>query len=172
VPKNLIQWLFAIVAGAAIASIAEASSATARELVAFPGYQPGIIVIKTKERRLYLVVGDGTALRYPVGVGRAGAQWAGVAYVDGKYVRPDWVAPPDLRRDRSAPAHVIAGGTPQNPMGEAALTLSGGQYAIHGTNQPQSIGGFVSAGCIRMHNADVVDLYGRVAVGTPVVVMR
>jgi lipoprotein-anchoring transpeptidase ErfK/SrfK len=97
---------------------------------------------------------------------------AGVAYIDGKYVAPDWAPPPVMRKNPHAPVQVIAGGSARNPMGIAALTLSGGEYAIHGTNQPESIGHFVSAGCIRMQNADVVDLYQRVAIGTPVVVTR
>jgi len=156
----------------AVTAVFAATPAKAGELVPFMGYQGGTIVIKTRERQLYLSLGDGRAIRYPVGVGKAGQQWSGVAYVDGKYVTPAWVAPPALRRNPSAPAYVIPGGSPQNPMGAAALTLTGGEYAIHGTNQPRSIGGFVSAGCIRMHNADVLDLYARVAVGTPVVVMR
>ena len=171
VPKTFSSFVWVFLAAAALASSGPASSARAGEVVPFAGYQGGTIVIKTKERRLYFALGDGRAIRYPVGVGKAGQQWAGVAYVDGKYVRPDWVAPPSLRRS-STPAYVIPGGSPQNPMGAAALTLTGGEYAIHGTNQPQSIGGFVSAGCIRMHNADVVDLYARVAVGAPVVVTR
>ena len=161
-------------AGAAliVAGVLGAAPAEAREVVAFRGdVSAGTVVVRTAERRLYYVLGDGRAIRYPVGVGKAGQQWAGVAYVDGKYVRPDWVAPPALRR-ATTPAYVIPGGSPQNPMGAAALTLTGGEYAIHGTNQPQTIGGFVSAGCIRMYNADVVDLYARVAVGTPVVVTR
>jgi lipoprotein-anchoring transpeptidase ErfK/SrfK len=170
-PKNLLHWLLAMFAAALIAGATP--SAQAREMVAFNGYfSPGTIVIKTNERRLYLVLGDGYALRYPVGVGKAGQQWAGVSYIDGKYVAPHWAPPPELRRDPSAPAYVIPGGSPQNPMGAAALTLTGGDYAIHGTNQPGSIGGFVSSGCIRMHNQDVVDLFARVGVGTPVVVTR
>jgi lipoprotein-anchoring transpeptidase ErfK/SrfK len=171
VPKNLASLLCAFFVATALTSITPSSRVFAGELVPFAGYQGGTIVIKTKERRLYFSLGDGRAIRYPVGVGKAGQQWAGVAYVDGKRVAPDWIAPPSLRR-ASAPAYVIPGGSPQNPMGAAALTLTGGEYAIHGTNQPQSIGGFVSAGCIRMHNADVLDLYTRVAVGTPVVVTR
>jgi lipoprotein-anchoring transpeptidase ErfK/SrfK len=171
VPKNLVSLLFAFFVATAFTSVAPSSGALAGELVPFGGYQGGTIVIKTRERRLYFALGDGRAIRYPVGVGKAGQQWAGVAYIDGKRVAPDWIAPPSLRR-ASTPAYVIPGGSPQNPMGAAALTLTGGEYAIHGTNQPQSIGGFVSAGCIRMHNADVVDLYARVAVGTPVVVIR
>lgn len=146
--------------------------AAARELVAFAGYAPGTIVVKTSERRLYLVVGPGSALRYLVGVGRRGQQWAGTAYVDGKYLRPDWSPPAAIRRDKPGLPDVIPGGSPRNPMGAAALTLSGGEYAIHGTNNARSIGGFVSYGCIRMHNADVLDLFARVRIGTPVVVLR
>jgi lipoprotein-anchoring transpeptidase ErfK/SrfK len=137
------------------------------------GYLPGTIVVKTRERRLYLVLGGGTALRYPVGVGRAGMQWAGTAFIDGKYIRPAWSAPDSIKRDyRSLPA-VIPGGSPHNPMGVAAMTLSGGgQYAIHGTNAPGTIGHFVSHGCIRMFNPDITDLYNRVSVGTRVVVIQ
>ena len=130
-------------------------------------------MVRTNERRLYLVLGDGRAMRYPVGVGRAGRQWAGRSYIEGKYVKPAWSPPADIRRDKPSLPSVIPGGSPQNPMGAAALTLSGGgNYAIHGTNNPGSIGGFVSYGCIRMYNQDIVDLYGRVGVGTPVIVTR
>ena len=171
-PKHLLQWLFAIIAGALIAAALSAEHADARDMVPFASpYYPGTIVIKTRERRLYYVLGQGYAIRYPVGVGKAGMQWAGVAYIDDKRVAPDWMPPPSMRRDPSA-AYVIPGGSPQNPMGAAALTLTGGEYAIHGTNQPQTIGGFVSNGCIRMHNEDVVDLFARVTIGTPVVVAR
>jgi lipoprotein-anchoring transpeptidase ErfK/SrfK len=172
-PKKLLQWLFAILAGALLAAMLAPAPARAREMVPFAGaYYPGTIVIRTRERRLYFVLGQGYAIRYPVGVGRAGQQWTGVAYIDDMRVAPDWVPPPTMRRDPSSPAYVIPGGAPQNPMGAAALTLTGGEYAIHGTNQPQTIGGFVSNGCIRMHNEDVVDLFARVTVGTPVVVER
>jgi lipoprotein-anchoring transpeptidase ErfK/SrfK len=147
--------------------------ASAREVVAFNGdASPGTIVVRTGERRLYLVLSEGRALRYTVGVGRAGRQWAGRSMVSGKYVKPAWSPPPDIRRDKPNLPNVIPGGSPQNPMGAAALTLAGGDYAIHGTNSPGSIGGFVSYGCIRMYNHDIVDLYGRVSVGTPVVVTR
>ncbi|HEY8268394.1 MAG TPA: L,D-transpeptidase [Xanthobacteraceae bacterium] len=156
----------------ALALFATYDRATAREVVAFSGYSVGTIVVRTGERKLYLVLGNGTALRYPVGVGKSGRQWSGNAFVDGKYLRPDWVAPPEIRRDRPGLPEVIPGGSPRNPMGAAALTLSGGEYAIHGTNVPGSIGGFVSYGCIRMFNADVLDLFGRVRVGAPVVVLR
>jgi lipoprotein-anchoring transpeptidase ErfK/SrfK len=143
-----------------------------REVVAFNGYSAGTIVVRTGERKLYLVLGNGAALRYPVGVGKNGRQWSGNALIDGKYLRPDWAAPAEIRRDKPGLPEVIPGGSPRNPMGAAALTLSGGEYAIHGTNVPGSIGGFVSYGCIRMFNADVLDLFGRVRLGTPVVVLR
>jgi lipoprotein-anchoring transpeptidase ErfK/SrfK len=144
--------------------------AFAREIVAFNGEAPGTIVVRQSERRLYYVLGDGRAVRYPVGVGRAGQQWSGRTSIDGKYLRPDWSPPADVRRDKPSLPHLIPGGSPRNPMGAAALTLSGGEYAIHGTNRPSSIGGFVSYGCIRMHNRDIMDLFQRVSVGTPVVV--
>ena len=148
--------------------------AHAREVVSFDasGYSAGTIVVRTSERRLYLVLGNGQAIRYMVGVGRAGMQWAGVSKIDGKYLSPAWAPPLSMRRDKSAPPPVIPGGSPRNPMGVAALTLAGGDYAIHGTNQPGSIGGYVSHGCIRMYNQDIRALYQMVSVGTPVVVER
>ena len=144
----------------------------AREVVHFSGYPAGTIVVKTHERSLYLSQGNGTAIRYPVGVGRAGKTWVGEAQIDGKYIRPAWSPPDDIRRENPRIADVIPGGSPHNPMGAAALTLNRGQYAIHGTNAPSSIGKFVSHGCIRMYNADVMDLYARVGIGTNVVVLR
>jgi lipoprotein-anchoring transpeptidase ErfK/SrfK len=150
-----------------------APPAAAREVVPFAaGYSAGTVVVVTHQRKLYYVLGSGQALRYSVGVGKAGKQWAGATRIDGKYIRPDWSPPRAIRRDKPSLPSVIPGGSPRNPMGAAALTLAGGQYAIHGTNAPGSIGGSVSYGCIRMHNHDVMDLYARVGVGTPVVVMR
>jgi lipoprotein-anchoring transpeptidase ErfK/SrfK len=144
---------------------------SARETVSFNGFAAGTIVVRTSERRLYLVTGDGQALRYPVGVGRRGLQWSGTRRIVAKYVEPAWSPPAIIRRDRPNLPDVIPGGAPGNPMGARVLSL-GGEYAIHGTNNPASIGGFVSYGCIRMLNEDVIDLYGRVSVGTPVVVLR
>jgi lipoprotein-anchoring transpeptidase ErfK/SrfK len=147
--------------------------AAAREVVPFgAGYGAGTVVVVTHQRKLYYVLGNGQALRYPVGVGRAGKQWAGATRIDGKHVRPAWSPPREIRRDKPSLPAVIPGGSPRNPMGAAALTLAGGQYAIHGTNVPGSIGGYVSYGCIRMYNEDVTDLYARVSVGTPVIVVR
>ena len=146
--------------------------AAAREIVPFGGYEPGTIVVKTNERKLYLVLDDGAALRYPVGVGKAGKAWAGQTVIDGKYIRPAWAPPREVKRDKPSLPDVIPGGSPRNPMGAAALTLRGDEYAIHGTNDPSSIGRFVSYGCIRMYNRDIVDLFDRVDVGTRVVVTR
>ncbi len=156
-------------AGILMSGVAEARPA----VVGFRGdYSPGTIVVKTNERRLYLVVEHGKAMAYPVGVGRAGKQWAGTTRIDGKYQNPAWSPPREVKRDKPNMPDVIPGGSPRNPMGVAAMTLSGGEYAIQGTNMPGSVGGFVSYGCIRMHNADISDLYSRVSVGTTVVVTR
>jgi len=149
------------------------SCAVAGEIVAFASDAvQGTIVVRTSERRLYLVLSQGRAVRYVVGVGRAGRQWSGTSFIDGKYIRPNWSPPSAIRRAQPNLPEVILSGSAANPMGVAAMTLSGGQYAIHGTNRPDSIGGFVSYGCIRMYNQDVADLFDRVRVGTPVVVMR
>jgi len=166
-----------IAASAAVAAsffsfFAVTMPASAREVVAFNGGSPGTIVVRTGERKLYLVIGEGRALRYTVGVGRAGRQWAGRSMISGKYVKPAWSPPADIRRERPNLPAVIPGGAANNPMGVAALTLSGGDYAIHGTNNAGSIGGFVSYGCIRMYNHDITDLYDRVGIGTPVIVTR
>jgi lipoprotein-anchoring transpeptidase ErfK/SrfK len=160
--------VFGLLALMAVPQSAQANS----NMVAFGGYSAGTIVIKTNERRLYLVVDDQHALRYPVGVGKAGKQWQGTSHIDGKYVKPAWSPPAEVKRDKPFLPDVIPGGTPQNPMGVAAMTLAGTEYAIHGTNMPGSVGGFVSYGCIRMYNQDISDLFGRVSVGTTVVVTR
>lgn len=149
------------------------SGAMAREIVPFASEaQPGTVFVKTQERRLYLVLGDGTAIRYPVAVGRPGKQWEGSTRVSGKHISPAWSPPEEVRADNPGLPDVIPGGLPNNPMGPRALTLAGGEYAIHGTNRPNSIGTFASYGCIRMYNEDILDLFERVQVGTPVVVIR
>lgn len=158
---------------AAFAFAPEAALARGDIVAVADGYMPGTIVIRTNERALYYFVGVGQAIRYPVGVGRLGMQWAGTAVIDGKYIQPAWSPPDSIRKDYRKLPPVIPGGSPQNPMGVAAMTLSGGgQYAIHGTNNEGSIGHFVSHGCIRMHNVDITDLYSRVSIGTRVVVTR
>jgi lipoprotein-anchoring transpeptidase ErfK/SrfK len=141
------------------------------EMVGVRGeYSPGTIVVKTSERRLYLILDQAHAMRYPVGVGKAGKRWAGTTEIDGKYRNPAWSPPDQVKRDHPSMPDVIPGGSPRNPMGVAAMTLAGGEYAIHGTNRPGSVGGFVSYGCIRMLNEDISDLFRRVSVGTTVVV--
>jgi lipoprotein-anchoring transpeptidase ErfK/SrfK len=158
-----------LVAGTLAATTAQA----APNVVGFHGdYAPGTIVVKTGERKLYLVLEQGQAVRYPVGVGKPGKQWAGATKIDGKYRQPAWSPPADVKHDNPNIPDVIAGGSPANPMGVAAMTLAGGEYAIHGTNRPNSVGGYVSYGCVRMYNEDITDLYSRVSVGTPVIVTQ
>ena len=135
-------------------------------------YEPGTIVVETSERKLHLVLADGEVLTYPVGVGKSGKSWAGTGAIAGKFIRPPWSPPKRLKLEKPWTPDYIPGGSPQNPMGAAAMTLNVDQYAIHGTNDPRSIGGFVSFGCIRMHNRDILDLYKRVKIGTRVVVLR
>ena len=139
------------------------------ETVSFSGYSAGTIVVKTSERRLYYVTDSGRAMRFPVGVGKSGWAWHGRAHIEGKYLAPAW-SPPAVLWRRAEPPPVIPGGSPKNPMGVAAMTFHNGELAIHGTNNPGSIGGFVSFGCIRMHNRDILDLFERVSIGTRVVV--
>ena len=146
----------------------------ARELVETidQRYQPGTIVIRTNERRLYFVNAPGTAIRYQIAVGKAGKQWRGVKYVEELQVDPAWSPPASVKRDNPALPDVIPGGSPRNPMGARVIGLGpGGEYAIHGTNMPKTVGTAASYGCFRMHNQDVIDLYARVRMGTPVVVL-
>ena len=130
------------------------------------------MVIKHGQRRLYYVTGGGKQRRLSGRRRPCRQVLVRHQYIDGKHRSPAWSPPPEMRRDNPHLPDVIPGGSPSNPMGAAALTLSGGEYAIHGTNSPRSIGGFVSYGCIRMHNADILDLFNRVGFGTPVVVTR
>ncbi|HEX3497207.1 MAG TPA: L,D-transpeptidase [Methylocella sp.] len=149
-----------------------AGDAGAREFVAFsPTYPAGTIIIKQSERRLYFTTGTGTAVRYPIAIGRAGKAWRGETFVDGKFVTPAWSAPAVVLRDHPALSRVIPGGSRRNPMGAAAITLNLSEVAIHGTSASmrRSVGTAASYGCIRMYNEDVVDLYHRIEVGTPVV---
>jgi lipoprotein-anchoring transpeptidase ErfK/SrfK len=143
-----------------------------REVVDFKSDQaPGTIVVSTKERRLYLVMDGGKAMRYGVGVGRPGFEWGGTMTVTNKREWPDWVPPPQmLQRRPDLPRHMKGG--PENPLGARAMYLGSSLYRIHGSNEPDSIGQAVSSGCIRMTNDDVMDLYTRVKIGTQVIVMR
>ncbi len=157
---------------AGLAVWAAAGEAHAREFAAFsPSYPAGTIIIKQSERRLYFTTGAGTAARCPIAIGRAGKAWQGETFVEGKFVSPAWTAPWVVLRDHPKLSRVIPGGSPRNPMGAAAITLNLSEVAIHGTSASmrRSVGTAASYGCIRMYNEDVVDLYHRVGVGTPVV---
>jgi lipoprotein-anchoring transpeptidase ErfK/SrfK len=141
-----------------------------RETVSFSGRQaPGTVIIDTSERRLYLVLDEGKALRYGVGVGRDGFTWSGVKTISRKAEWPDWTPPPQMLRRRPDLPRFMKGG-PDNPLGARAMYLGSSLYRIHGSNEPETIGQAVSSGCIRMTNEDVTDLYNRVRVGTRVIV--
>ncbi len=137
-------------------------------------HEAGTIVIDTRDNFLYLVEAGGKARRYGVGTGKPGFEWAGTHRVTMKREWPDWRPPAEMiarerKKGRILPVHMVGG--PANPLGARALYLGSTLYRIHGTNQPETIGGAVSSGCIRMRNEDVIDLYERVKVGTKVVVI-
>ncbi|MET0426857.1 MAG: L,D-transpeptidase [Microvirga sp.] len=149
----------------------EPPAAFQRQVVSYRGGErPGTVIIDTPSRYLYLVQPGGLAIRYGIGVGRPGFSWAGRKTVSLKREWPDWRPPADmLRRRPDLPRHMEGG--PDNPLGARALYLGSSLYRIHGTNEPHTIGHAVSSGCIRMLNRDVIDLYARVPVGAPVVVI-
>ncbi len=142
-----------------------------KQLVEYHGKErAGTIVVDTPNKFLYLVQGDGTALRYGIGVGRPGFAWSGVKTVSAKKEWPDWTPPAEmLARRPDLPRHMEGG--PENPLGARAMYLGSSLYRIHGSNEPWTIGTNVSSGCIRMRNEDVIDLYDRVRVGARVVVI-
>ena len=146
------------------------ATAIPRELVDYKtSHRPGTIVIDGKERRLYFVMPDGKAMRYGVGVGRPGFDWAGSQTITRKAEWPTWTPPSQMIKRRPDLPRFMPGG-PENPMGARAMYLGSTLYRIHGSNEPDTIGQAVSSGCIRMTNEDVTDLYSRVSVGTTVVV--
>src|SRR5262249_54597497 len=133
-----------------------------KQIVAYTGSEPaGTIIIDTPHRLLFLVQGDGTALRYGIGVGKPGFTWAGEKKISAKKDWPDWTPPPEMLERRPDLPHFMAGG-PDNPLGARAMYLGSSLYRIHGSNEPWTIGQAVSSGCIRMRNEDVIDLYDRV----------
>jgi lipoprotein-anchoring transpeptidase ErfK/SrfK len=132
---------------------------------------PGTIIISTKERHLYLIQGNGRAIRYGIGVGREGFQWQGLLNITRKAEWPDWTPPPEMIARQPYLPRFMAGG-PGNPLGARAMYLGTTVYRIHGTNQPNTIGTAISSGCFRLVNADVADLYDRVPVGTKVIVRQ
>ena len=154
---------------------ARAYSTIKRETIAYTGpFKPNTIVINTAERRLYLILDNGKALKYGVGVGRDGFQWSGSDWISAKAEWPDWTPPAEMvvrekAKGRILPAHMPGG--INNPLGARALYIGASVYRIHGSNEPWSIGQAVSSGCIRLANEDIIDLYGRVKVGARVVVL-
>lgn len=148
----------------------ELSGALQRQLVFFRTTEPvGTIVVFTSQRFLYVVQGNNRALRYGIGVGREGFQWAGLLKISRKAEWPDWTPPPEMIARQPYLPRFMAGG-PGNPMGARALYLGSTIYRLHGTNQPHTIGHAVSSGCFRLVNTDIIDLYDRIPVGTKVVV--
>ena len=142
-----------------------------RQIVAYPSTEPaGTIIIDTPNTYLYLVMGHGQAMRYGVGVGREGFTWTGTEKITKMAQWPDWFPPKEMIERQPYLPRFMAGG-PSNPLGARALYLGRTVYRIHGTNQPSTIGSFVSSGCIRLVNEDIEDLYTRVQVGTRVVVL-
>ena len=142
-----------------------------RTIVAYDGREaPGTVIIDTGNTYLYYVLGGGKAIRYGVGVGRQGFTWSGVETVSRKAEWPDWIPPSEMIARQPYLPRWVAGG-PSNPLGARAMDLGNSSYRIHGTNDPTSIGKYVSSGCIRMTNDDVIDLFSRVQVGAKVMVL-
>ncbi len=165
----------AMAALAALTCVLAVPSAKAGRLVGYElAYPPGEILISQSQRRLYLIIDGERAIAYPVAVAKPGKEWTGPARVQAKYVEPAWSPPDSVKRDHPELPDVIQGGAPGNPMGARAILLDRDEIAIHGTNgrMRASIGTAASYGCIRMRNEDVIDLYSRVAVGTPVMMER
>ena len=149
----------------------ELPAALRKQVVTYTSAEPaGTLIIDTANTFLYLTLGNGKALRYGIGVGRDGFTWSGIETISRKAEWPDWIPPAEMiARQPYLPRWV--GGGPGNPLGARALYLGNTDYRIHGTNDPSTIGKHVSSGCIRMRNEDVIDLFGRVDLGTKVVVL-
>ncbi|MDY8107881.1 L,D-transpeptidase [Fulvimarina sp. 2208YS6-2-32] len=165
----LVVLLSALFAGPANAAL-EGADDRPEASVSIEG-EPGTIVIKTSERKLYLVTAPGRAMIYDIAVGKPSEQWFGKSWVSKKRRAPTWVPTPSMREKNPSLPQSIGPG-PKNPLGERAINLGWGAYRIHGTNAPRSIGSAASAGCFRMRNADVKDLFERVHVGAEVRVLR
>ncbi len=151
---------------------ARRGSSIHRQVVSYETkYRPGTIVVETSERRLYLVLEDGKAMKYGIGVGRDGFRWSGTHTITRKAEWPGWTPPPQMRsRVPGLPAYMEGG--PDNPLGARALYIGATLYRLHGTSEPWTIGQAVSSGCIRLTNDDIIDLYDRVDVGSKVVVRQ
>ena len=151
-------------------SVVQMPARLKRQVVSYPTREaPGTIIIDTPNTYLYLVMGNGQAMRYGIGVGRDGFTWSGTQTITRKAEWPAWTPPPEMiQRQPYLPRHMAGG--PGNPLGARAMYLGGTIYRIHGTNAPETIGTHVSSGCLRLTNEDVTDLYSRVNVGTKVIV--
>ena len=147
-----------------------------REDIVYDGpYGPNTIVVNTSERRLYYVYEKGKALKYGIGVGRAGFEWSGIHQITRKAEWPGWTPPPEMIERERAKGRILPAfmeGGIENPLGARALYIGSTLYRIHGTSEPWTIGRAVSSGCIRLTNDDIIDLYDRVKVGAKVVVLR
>ncbi len=142
-----------------------------RQVVDYPTREaPGTVIVDTPHTFLYYVLGNGKAIRYGIGVGRQGFTWSGIKSIIRKTEWPDWYPPPDMIARQPYLPRMIAGG-PGNPLGARAMYIGGTEYRIHGTNDPTSIGKFMSSGCIRMTNDNAIDLFNRVQVGAKVIVL-
>jgi lipoprotein-anchoring transpeptidase ErfK/SrfK len=142
-----------------------------RQVVDYPSREaPGTIIVDTPHTYLYFVLGHGKAIRYGIGVGREGFTWSGVKSIARKAEWPDWYPPPEMIKRQPYLPRMVAGG-PGNPLGARALYIGGTEYRIHGTNDPATIGRHVSSGCIRLDNADIIDLFSRAKVGAKVIVL-
>lgn len=171
---NLQAYRFPQMPGLPLSDLEVRPRATAppREIVAYDGpYAAGTIVVSTGERRLYFILPGNQAMKYGIGVGRPGFEWAGTTKVSMKREWPSWAPSTQMRRRRPDLPRFMRGG-PENPLGARAMYLSRTLYRIHGSNEPQTIGRAVSSGCIRMTNEDVIDLYARVSIGARVIVSR
>ncbi len=138
-------------------------------------YAPGTLIVRTPERALYYVLEDGEAVRYSIGVGREGFQWSGNSRIVAKQEWPDWRPPPEMIKREAAKGRILpemVDGGPGNPLGARAMYIGGTIYRVHGTNDERSIGQAMSSGCIRMMNADVIDLFERVKVGSRIYVYQ
>jgi lipoprotein-anchoring transpeptidase ErfK/SrfK len=151
---------------------AQLAAKTNAQVVDFEGeFERGTIVVRTPEKKLYYVLGDGKAVMYPVAVGKPVFQWSGNLWVSSKQTNPTWRPTARMRRENPSLPQSVGPGA-HNPLGPRALYLGWGEYRIHGTNAPGSIGSEASSGCFRMHNADAIDLFDRVHIGAPVIVQR
>ncbi|KQT85930.1 L,D-transpeptidase [Aurantimonas sp. Leaf443] len=167
----LLAFALSVASVPVLAATPKAAGSRSEVSFATAANEPGTIVIKTGERRLYLVTGPGKALRYEIAVGKPSEQWFGRSWVSKKRLAPVWIPTPSMRESNPA-LPVSVGPGPKNPLGERAMNLGWGTYRIHGTNAPNSIGSAASAGCFRMRNADVKDLFDRVHIGTQVLVLE